>query len=165
VAVRVLGAIGGGAVGAMLLGWLVQLVVKLSFAQNVPPWMLWIVRVLGGVACGLLVWSLLGGGGGGLGFGGGSGGRGKGTAQGKGKEERKDKDRKQEKEKDKVKKDATPTPPGQELRIEVLGDEDLKRIAGSKFDPKRRYRVPGQPGLLTLAEAQALILKRHEGKP
>jgi hypothetical protein len=162
--IKILAAIGGGAVGGLLVGLLVQMVVKLAFAQTVPRAVLWFVRILGGLACGLLVWSLLGGGGG-LGFGGGGSGPGKGGADKGKKEERKDREKEKEKGKDKGKKDATPTPPGQVLRVEVLGNDDLKRIAGDRFDPKKRYRVLGRPGLLGLEEVKDLILQRRDAKP
>jgi hypothetical protein len=163
--VKVLAAVGGGAVGGLLLGLLVQLVVKLSFAQKVPASVLWVVRAVGGLACGLLVWSLLGAGGLGLGLGGGGGegGTGKGGAGKDSKQERKESEK--EKGKDRVKKASSPTPPGQELRVEVLGNTDLERIAGGKFDPKKRYRVPGRPGLLSLEEVKDLILQRKGAKP
>ncbi len=161
--IRILASIGGGAVGALLLGFCLQLLVKLGFGQNVPSWVLWPVRALGGVACGLLVWSLLGGGGG-LGLGGGGGG---GTGKGGEKDtpkEKKDREKAKEKGKDTGVKDHPP-PPQATLRIEVLGDPDLERIAGGKFDSKKRYRVPGRPELFTLAEAEGLIRKRRTAKP
>jgi hypothetical protein len=166
--VRVLAAIGGGAVGGLLLGVLVHVVVKLTFKQVLPGGVMWLVRALGGVACGLLVWSLLGGGGLGLGLGGGGdSGKDKGSADDKGKarKERKEKKEEKEKNKDRGKKDSGPTPPGQELRVEVLGSEDLKKIAGDKFDPRKRYRVPGQAQLLSLEEVKKLIFERREKKP
>jgi hypothetical protein len=162
--VKVLAAIGGATVGALLLGWVVQLVVKLAFVQKVPPWALWPIRLLGGVACGLLVWSLFGGTGGWL-FGGGGGPGGDGADKDKTKEQRREKDRGKEKGKAEGKRDTSPARPGSKLSVEVLGDADLKRIAGSKFDPKKRYRIQGQPGLLNLAEVQKVIRERHEGKP
>jgi hypothetical protein len=162
--IRILAAIGGGAVGALLSGFVLQLLVKFSFGQNVPPWIVWPVRLLGGVACGLLVWSLLGAGGG-LGFGWGGGGSGTGKdGDGDGAKQKKD-EKPKEKGKDTSIKDSTPPPPEATLRIEVLGDPDLKRIAGKKFDPKKRYRVPGRRALLTLDEAQKLIRERSEATP
>src|SRR5262249_5943389 len=59
----------------------------------------------------------------------------------------------------------SPPPPEATLRIEVLGEPDLKRIAGSKFDPKKIYRVAGRKELLTLDEVKKLIRERREAKP
>ena len=168
--IKVLAVVGAAALGALLLGLLVQLVVKLSFAQRVPPWVLWIIRVLGGVLSGWLValW-LFGVGGGGGGSGGGVwpfGGPGKSDGN-LPKDQRKDEKKKGEKEKgkDREKKITPPILPSQELIFEVLGDDDLKKIGGDKFDSLKRYRVPGRPRLLTLAQAKELIFERREAKP
>ncbi len=163
--VRALAVVGGACLGAFLLGWLAQVLAKLAFNQKVPPWPLWAVRLLGGLACGWLVWLwLFGGGGGGIGGAGGwwGGGQGKGEAdKGKPKEERPEKDKDRKKEKD---NGSAPVPPAESLRIEVLGDAPLKK-RDSKTDTRRRYRVAGEMKLLTLEELKALILKRRAGKP
>src|SRR5436189_272771 len=93
--VKILAVIGAAAVGALGLGWLTQAIVRLSAGQQMPPWLVWTVRGLGGVACGWLaaLW-LFSSGGDGIGGPGGSG-----TGAGK------DKDRETKKAKTSVSKD------------------------------------------------------------
>jgi hypothetical protein len=166
--VRVLAVIGAGALGAFLIAAVVQVAVKLAFGQKVPQWPLWGIRVLGGVACVWLVamW-LFGGGGGGIGGSGGLGVGGGSTSE-KDKEhtasEKSDKDRGKPKD-DKGKVDTTPASESETLRVEVLGDAPLKKLAkGSNFDASKRYRVVGESSLRTLDEVQKVVRERREHK-
>jgi hypothetical protein len=156
--VKALAVAGGAALGALFLGLLVQILVKLLSAQTVQGWPLRGTRLAGAVLGGWLValW-VFGGGGGGLG---GLGGWGLGSGKGKGDaEEKKEED--PAKTKDAVKdgkkngEDIAET-----LRVEVLGDETLLKIAkGKGFDPERRYRL-GQSDerqLRTLREMEKRI--------
>src|SRR5436305_1007491 len=70
---KVLAVVGGAAVGALVVGLLVQLAARALSRREVPPWALTFVRLLGAVAAGLAVWLLAFGppGAGGLGGGGG----------------------------------------------------------------------------------------------
>src|SRR5579859_1975149 len=58
--VKILATVGGAFLGALVIGWLVRLIAKLVFVQQVPRTPLNIVRGVGGVACGLIVWTILG---------------------------------------------------------------------------------------------------------
>lgn len=163
--VRFLAVIGAAAAGALLISGCCQVVVKLLFGQKLPPWPLWGLRVLGGVACGWLValW-LFGGGGGGIGGEGGYslGGGGSATS---------DKDPsasiKSEKKRDEKDNSDGPTAaPSETLTVEVLGDSPLKKVAKSEtFDRSKRYRVAGEPGLRSLEEVRKRILGRREAGP
>lgn len=56
--------------------------------------------------------------------------------------------------------------PGEALRIEVLGDGPLRKIAkGGAFDRASRYRVEGVKKLLTLAEVKEHVRRLQKGKP
>src|SRR4051794_40294805 len=96
--IRWLAVIGGATVGAVFIGFLVQLAAKAFFIQQVPRWPMWGVRTLGGGLCGWLVYLwLFGGGGGGIGGKGGLGsGSGDGSTSTNGKQDRpaKEKDKK-----------------------------------------------------------------------
>jgi hypothetical protein len=151
---KILAIAGGAALGALLLGFLTQLLCRALTTRKVPRGPLFLIRLLGAVVCGWLValW-VFGGGGGGLGGPGGSGlgaGAGKGTQQAANDAE-KNKGAGQE-----------PDESSAVLRVEVLGDAALKRVAAGKpVDPSRRYRVEGKEGLLTLAEVEQFIQQRR----
>jgi hypothetical protein len=165
VLVRCLAVAGAAAVGGVLVGLLTQLIVKATTTKKLPPWPLNTVRLLGAVASGWLValW-LFGGGGPGIG---GSGGWGFGSGSGRGEGD------KHSAEKDKGGKDkggtdsTKPVPADESLRVEVLGDPALMRIAGGNFDPARCYRVAGADGgkLLTLAEVKEAVRRRQQQAP
>jgi hypothetical protein len=192
--IKVLALVGGTFLGALLIGLLVQLVAKSAFKQTVPPWPLRIVRIFGGVLCGWLVYLwLFGGGGGGLGgpgggWGGGGGADSKNKKDADSKNKAKEKDKEKEKDKDIGKtppptrrtptartrprrkekdKDIGKTPPPEEtLRIEVLGDEPLKKIAKSETpDSRKRYRIQGESKLYTFEEVRKRIKERRSGTP
>src|SRR5262245_26690758 len=79
--VKILAVAGAVALGAFVVGWLVQLVAS-AFGQKVPAVVLGVVRAVAGVACGVVAYFWLFGAGGG--FGGGGWGLGRGTGQGPG---------------------------------------------------------------------------------
>jgi len=161
VLVRILAVAGAAALGGVLLGLLTQLIVKAMTTRKLPPWPLNTVRILGAVASGWLValW-LFGGGGPGLG---GLGGFGLGSGSGRGEGDKKP----AEKDKDgKGGGNTSPVAPDESLRVEVLGDPALKRIAGGgALDPARSYRVSGAEKLLTLAEVKDAIKQRQRQTP
>jgi hypothetical protein len=114
--------------------------------------LLFLIRLLGAVVCGWLValW-VFGGGGGGLG---GPGGSGFGAGAGKGTQSTPEPEKNGDEGKRPQESSAT-------VRVEVLGDAALKRVAdGKPVDPDRRYRVEGKEGLLTLPEVEQLIERR-----
>ena len=153
--VKLLAVVGSAAVGAFAVGWVIQLTAA-SFGQKVPRTPLWILRGLGGLAVGWLVvklWLFAGGGGG---FGG-PGGMGIGAGEGTGGVQKADDVKKNDK-----KEKETPQGEGDTLRVEVLGDEPLKKLAKSaNFDAARRYRLSGERDLRTLDEVKDLIRQRR----
>jgi hypothetical protein len=171
--IKVLAVVGGAALGAMFIGWLAQVLAKLSFAQKIPPWPLRILRVLGGGATGLLVYCFVFGGGGGIGgpggwFGGGQGGSadkpGKSVASSK--DGKGDEKSKETKSKEKAEEKRTESQPAETLRVEVLGNETLMKLARSQtFDTNKRYRIEGSSTLYTLEDVRNLILQKRKDKP
>jgi hypothetical protein len=162
VLVRILAVAGAAALGGVLLGLLTQLLVRAMTTRKLPPWPLNTVRVLGAVAAGWLValW-LFGGGGPGIG---GLGGFGLGSGSGRGEGDKKP----AEKDKDgKGAGNGSPVPADESLRVEVLGDPALKRIAGDGFDARHSYRIAGAGGgkLLTLAEVKDTVKQRQRQSP
>src|SRR5688572_10259603 len=81
VPVKVLAIAGAFALGALAVGWLVQLAAG-AFGQKVPPVALGVVRAVAGAGFGVLAYFWLFGAGGG--FGGGGWGFGRGTGKGPG---------------------------------------------------------------------------------
>jgi hypothetical protein len=163
--VKILATVGGASVGAVAIGWLVQLIAKVVFVQKMPGTVLNIVRAVGGVACGLLVWTLLGPS---LGPGKGPGeGPGKGPGEGSSRMASSSSDT-QVKGTDKA---TTPGPEksGKTLVVEVLGDDPLREIArkqGGNFDRQRRYRITegGKKVLKSREEIEKIIKEGHLSK-
>ncbi len=167
VLVRCLAVAGAAAVGGVLIGLLCQLIVKATTTRKLPPWPLNTIRILGAVASGWLValW-LFGGGGPGIG---GIGGWGFGSGSGRGEGDKKaaETDKGAADKGGKGKGNTAPVPADESLRVEVLGDPALTRIAGGNFDPARCYRVAGADGgkLLTLAEVKDAVKQRQQQSP
>jgi hypothetical protein len=153
VVIKVLAVAGGVLVGAVVSGLLLQLLVRLTTTARPPRWALRVVRVLGGVILGWLVFLFVfgysGGTGGGF-FGGGGPGTGKGGGAGTtAKTETTGKETVQSTEREKASK-------GSSLRVEVL------------VDPRSNapgFRVEGRQGLLSLAELQSLVKHRQQEGP
>lgn len=177
--VKLLAVIGAFTLGGLLGGWAVSLTAKFAFNQRVPNWLAWTMRLLIGFVAGWVAWLCLFGNGGG-GFGGsgwGLGGGGDGTS--------KDKDRPAEKSTKDAKKpdpDETPKPKepdpkekkdgpgvgsGETIRVEVLGDGPLGKLAGeAKVNLEKRYRLADSPTTLrTFGEIKGLILERRSQTP
>jgi hypothetical protein len=168
---KVFSLIGIAAVGGLVLGWMAAMIARLYFAQKIPGGPMWFIRVLGGVASGLVAFYILfGGGGSGIGGGGwgwgGSGGSRDGAPKKDGtvaKDRDREKDGKNEKKND---RDGMKVTPEQSLRVEVLGDAALRRLTkSSDFDGSKRYRLAGGPGLLTLDEVKKQVLARRDADP
>jgi hypothetical protein len=161
--VKILAIAGAVALGAFVVGWLVQLAAG-AFGQKVPPFVLGLVRAVAGVGCGVLVyfWLFVGGGG----FGGGGWGFGRGT--GKGPSEGTEKVAPKGDSTGKAGTGVGPGRAGDPLEVEVLGDELLKQLAKRRGDPSanlyRRYRVArdGKKELMTLDDVKELIKQRRE---
>ena len=158
--VKVLAVLGGAAVGAFAVGALVRLISRLTTRQQLPPWLMFVLRFLGAVVVGWLValW-LFGGGGPGIG---GQGGTSSGS--GSGGEQKQPPPPTTGPTADKVK----PADAAETLRVEILGDPALKRLAGSgHFDAEHRYRLKtdGGPRRMTLAEVKDFVLRRLDQPP
>jgi hypothetical protein len=163
--IRVLAIIGGGAVGAFVTGFLTQAIVRGYTGQTVPRWVVWTVRIIGGIAMGWLVYLLVFSQGnslfGGFGRGGGNDGSG-GTSPAvtaPKDSEPADKDRPKD-------GSATPVDKADVLRVEVLGDGALQKMVNAhrltSLDPQSCYRLADDDPtkLMTLDEVQDLIKKR-----
>jgi hypothetical protein len=166
--IKALAVVGAATLGALLIGGLVQLIIRLGFGRNVPRWPMWGIRGMGGFLCGWLVYLwLFGGGGTGIGGAGGFGGSG-GTGEKDGKVVAdKDKDKqnppKVEKKKD-IDKDLPP--PEGTLQIEVLGKDTLVKIGKSRAAEENKfYRIRGKGRLFTLEEIKKVILNQRVGTP
>jgi hypothetical protein len=160
--VKLLASVGGATVGALAIGWLVRLIAKVVFVQQIPPTVLNIVRAIAGVASGLLVWSLLGPS---LGPGKGPGeGPGKGPGDGSGQPVSTSTDGPAKRT---DKNTATgPEKSGKTLVVEVLGDDPLREIArkeGGNFDREHRYRITegGKKVLKTREEIEKILKEGH----
>jgi hypothetical protein len=165
--IRVLAVIGAGALGAFVIAGVIQIAVKAMFGQKLPPWPVWGLRALGGIACLWIagLW-LFGGGGGGIGGTGGTGVGGSGWPREKEKERTSIEKSDKEKEKDGKGKADKPAGEMETIRVEVLGDAPLKKLAkGANFDMSKRYRLAGDMNLRTLDEVQKVIRNRREEKP
>jgi len=142
---------GGFLIGAFLSGLILQVLVRLAFASKVPPRILWLIRILGGVAFAWLVALFVfgSGGGPGWGFGGNGGGPGNGTGKesGNGQDTRPDS------------KDTRKGPgPGQveeTVQVTVLAFANGMRIEDGKF-----YRMGGER--LSLKETTDLLERKQE---
>jgi hypothetical protein len=155
--VYALAVAGGFFVGSLLTVLLAVLLVRTVTRQRLPRAVLAGLGLLGGVTAAWLVWWLVGdwyGPGRGPGPGGGTGGNGVAVQNEKGQPAKGD--------------EARAVSPSESVRVEVLGDPALQRIAGgSRFDPERSYRVETGDGsrLMTLAEVKDFILRRTKQEP
>jgi hypothetical protein len=162
--VRLLAVLGGAALGAVVIGFLTQVLSRALTTKKLPPWAANVVRLLGGVVVGWLValW-LFGGEGPGIG---GTGGMGFGSGAGKGASTAKDKGSSSSPT---TARPATAQPAvGEALRVEVLGRAALEKLArGGAADAARCYRVEadGGPRLLTLPEVKDYVRGRLKEKP
>jgi hypothetical protein len=151
-----LAVIGGGALGALIVPWLVGLFLRVYTRRQAPPIADRILRILSGLACAALVYVFVfGSGTGGLG---GSGGLGVNDG----------KDGTPSKGSGSATTSPTKQPPKPEQRdstltVEVLGDAPLHKIRNSEsIDRDHRYRILGKPELLTLPEVQRVFEERQK---
>lgn len=145
-----LAVIGGGVLGALLTGVVASLLAKALFLGRLPRLARGILCLLGGVAAGWLAFLLIfGGGGPGLGGGGGWNAGNSGTNTGG------------QNEPQKLKNENGPSDKAADkgtLRVEVLGDAALAKIAKSDtYDKDQRYRIETGKG------SELLKLRRGEG--
>lgn len=155
VVVKVLAVVGGGVVGGLGLGLLAQLLMRTFTIGKSPRWSLLTIRLLSGAICAWLValW-LFGGGGSGVG---GTGGWGFGSASSKGEDAKAI-------ETGKKGDNGKEAPPGETLRIEVLGNAAL---SASDRQAERWYRIETTTDshLLTFAGVKEAIEKRQQDQP
>jgi hypothetical protein len=170
--IRVLAIVGGFALGGFGTGFLTQMVVKGYTGQQVPRWVLMVLRLLGGTALACLVYSLVYSQAGNdvLGhlFGGAGNNNKPGNSAPQATTPGTTPTDKTPPEKDKS--SSAPVDKGSVLRIEVLGNEPLQEIAkrnGQTFDPDHCYRIEeAEPMmLLTLKEARDYIRQRSDREP
>jgi hypothetical protein len=148
---RVLAIAGGALVGGLGLGLLSQLVARFTVTRPLPKPALNLLRALGAITLGLVVyfWAFGPGGpgfglGGGFGFGGGGGKRtpGEGT------------DKETGSRKESRPRGEDPTTGDAVIRIEVLGDPPK--------DGKSFYRVEGERERLTMEQVRELVRERRK---
>jgi hypothetical protein len=171
--IRVLAIIGGAAVGAFVTGFLTQAIVRGYTGKQVPRWVLWTLRIVGGLALGWLVYLLVYSQGNSL-FGGFGGGPGKDGGKDRGRETTPavtaPKDAPPA-DNDRSRDTATAPDNATVLAIEVLGDAPLQHMVNAgrllSLDPQRCYRVAGDnpANLLTLDDVKDLIKKRLAQNP
>lgn len=167
--VLLLATLGGAAAGAIGSGLVAQLMTRWLTLKKLPPLPTAMARGAGGLALGLLtaLWVWQGGGGSGGPAGpGGIGGSGTGETKsepatppaGVADETR---------DKDKTSLDnADPPSPESVLRLEVLGNDDVRKQGGQQaVDQKRYYRVEGETDLKNMEDLRKLIQKRREKSP
>ena len=174
--VKILAVVGAFALGGFFGGWFVSLVAKFAFNQKVPNWVTWSMRLLSGLLAAWITYMwLFGAGGGGFGWGTG-GGNGNGDAKdksglgdkaGKGDKPPDPVEPPKDKEDDKGKNDGPGIGSGETIRVEVLGNDPLEKLArGGKVNRERRYRLADAPMTLrTFEEIKKLILERRSQTP
>jgi hypothetical protein len=169
VATRVLAILGAFALGAWLCGWLMDLLGRKWFKdEKLPAWARNLSRSAGGLLFGLVAYLSIWAVGGGSGWFPGTSNvpGGKDATTSKDRDPKGPKDTKEKaKEKDDGKKELPPATPSTTLRVEVLGDDPLTKLAkGGKIDRERRYRVRGVAGLLTLEELKKRVVDQQQSK-
>lgn len=153
--IKLLAVIGGAVLGGLLLGVVAQLLIKLTTRKPAPRFAKNLVRVLGGVAVGLLVYAFVfGTGGGGLGglgwgLGGGTGSTGHGSASHSGPEGT-HQGRPQS-------APATQPERAQVLTIEMLG--------GARVKDNRFYLIEGEKEPANLDEVHKTLKQRLQAQP
>jgi hypothetical protein len=162
--IRIAVAIGLTAVGGFVAGLVVQILTRTTMQLKAPGPAVNLVRIAGGTAAalGAVLWL--------FGTGTGTGGKGRPGDEGDGEKgsryvevpkEKKD-------ERDDSKKPITPSHASDDvLKIEILGIQTLRKIAGSEVvDEDRRYRVgtTDGPKLMTLKEVVNYIVELSQKK-
>ncbi|MGH9675904.1 MAG: hypothetical protein ACRD36_02280 [Candidatus Acidiferrum sp.] len=154
--IRIMAVVGAAFIGAFGTSGLLRLLARLTTRQNLPPTLLRITRLMGGVVVAWLASIWLFNGGAGWGTGGG-GSEGKGSADNGSKFVSTAKELEPEL-----------VSIGEILQVEVLHSAILKGFAGKnkEVDPRRCYRIDYDKGsqLLTLQELKDLLNKRQAGE-
>jgi hypothetical protein len=163
--IRCLAVVGGGVMGGLATSWLGRLLLKPIRSQPLSSRARKALFGLGGIAAGWVVALFLFSGGSGSGVGG-PGGSGLGAPEGQGERggDAVMRPRQLATETDKT----ASTLFGTELRVEVLGDDTLRKLRGkSDLDTRHCYRIAGEqpPTLRTLDAIKQLILRRLGEKP
>jgi hypothetical protein len=164
--VKFLAVLGGAVVGGFLVGFLCSLMARALSGQKMNAWALRIVRILGAIISGWIMWWFIFGPGGGFGWPGGPG-TGPGTNHtGTGKDG--PTQPKQDKDQPPVKdKGETPAGSADPLRIEVLSDKIVNELDPKALAAKRWFAVltENKRELRNLEELKKEIVARREQKP
>jgi hypothetical protein len=151
--VKVLAVVGGAALGFIGIGLLIRFFGKRVGAAKAPRHMILIVRLLGGLVAGWLVWLMVTApGGSGLFGGGGSLFGGRGTGEGTD-----DHTQTMQTSFASTARSSTPSTGASALQVVILGG---KRVTEGRF-----YFVEGEKMALTLEELKQLIQDRHSQNP
>lgn len=160
--VSALAVAGAAFLGGLLVSLLSQLLARMLTAKAIPRPALNFLRILGGLAAGVLVWMVLfrsAGGGGGWGWGGdgfGLGGPGKGNGGEPVRHDKDDKDKDARPDKT-APKNGEPASKKNAVRIEVIVDP--------KAPPERSYRLEGDKDLRTREEISQVLEQRRKDNP
>ncbi len=158
---KVLAVLGGALLGGVFVALAAQGATKLFTGQTMPRWMVRLVGVLGGIVGGWIVALLLSsGGGGGEGPGGpGSGSVGIGIPSGQtGHQETAPTSRSEN--------NSTNRSTAETLRVDVLEQPEVRRLAGEEGVTARRYfRIQGRSDLLSPDELKRAVEKRRLEEP
>jgi len=145
---RGLAVVGAAALGGFGAGLILQLSARLTTTRPAPRPVLRLVRILGAIACGLLVATLLF-------HAGGPGGGGSGTGGGK--------DSAKGEYVANLAKDAAP--PKERAKSDMPANQSELRIVVLARTDGRNYRVEGDPHARTLDEVEALVKERRAQQP
>jgi hypothetical protein len=164
--IRSLAVVGGAVLGGLGVGGLGGLLARATTTRKLPPRFRWVLRSLGGVASGWILALFLFGGGSGLGIGG-PGGWGLGEPDG-GTGPAAVRELPSQEETAVGDTGHSLSSPSSNLRIEVLGDEPLRKLnPEGRLDSSHCYRIDGEqpPKLHTLQEIKQLVKHRLTQKP
>jgi hypothetical protein len=149
-------------VGALAAGVVVQLLSKGVTRERAPRFAVNLVRGAGAIAAGLAAFLLLFGTGGGFGFGGGGTGSGTNGTGDKAKDKSYSSTPDPRKSDEKSDTNTTKSDPDT-LRIEILGNDTVRKAAGqAAVDESRRYRVTDSEGkkeLITLPQLEQKLAR------
>jgi hypothetical protein len=155
--VKGLAIAGGAVVGGLFIGFLARAATRMLTTRPMPLWGVRLLRVVGGVASGWLVWVIL--------FSKGPGGPGgEGGPLPGGPSKTSDKTAQDSKTKDEKKKPDQATP-GKIVRVEVLGEKALEIL--KQPSEERIYRIEGDPEkkLYDLKGIQGVLRPQHDKDP
>jgi hypothetical protein len=157
---KFLAVAGGAVIGGLLIGFVGRAATRMLTTRPMPVWGVRTLRVVGGVASGWLVYLYLSSGGG-TGVGGPGGNK-----PGSGDKDKPHASKPAEKDPSKKRDDKQP-PPGEPLRIEVLGSRALKILKEPAGGSYHGYRIQGdeEKKLYDLASIEGVLRERRQKTP